>query len=184
METTTDLVEQIRKQEIIHRGFYTIYLFLFEAGMGGWVGGWLVGWELFQDPKDSIEREPILLGRDKKSKQNWRSNFVVLFYESQNWSWFFSPDSKGYIQGRALETCGAMKAGVKSISPNFLEAIPFIFLQIPLDLREELKCATKHRERHREERIQTAVLQILKPFMKPKISVFFGGIGIFTCFLS
>jgi len=41
METTTDLVEENRKQEIIHHGFYTIYLFLFEAGMGGWVGGWL-----------------------------------------------------------------------------------------------------------------------------------------------
>jgi len=126
------------------------------------VGGWVGGWELFRDPQDSIEREPILLGRDKKSKQNWRSNFVVLFYESQNWSWFFSPDSKGYIQGRALETCGAMKAGVKSISPNFLEAIPFIFLQIPLDLREELECATKERERERDGEKSASRLQCCK----------------------
>jgi hypothetical protein len=42
METTTDLVEENRKQGIIHRSFYTIYLFLFEAG---WVG-WLV-WSCF-----------------------------------------------------------------------------------------------------------------------------------------
>jgi hypothetical protein len=62
-------------------------------------------------------------------------------------------------------------------------------LQIPLDLREELKCATiehrkreREREREREERFQTATLQILKSLMKPKISVFFGGIGIFPFF--
>jgi len=33
----------------------------------------------------------------------------------------------------------------------------------------------RERERRREERFQTAVLQTLKPFMKPKISVFFWG---------
>jgi hypothetical protein len=66
-----------------------------------------------------------------------------------------------------------MKAGVNRSLQTFLKQIPFVFLQIPLDLREELKCATKERER--EEHFQTAALQILKLLMKPKISVFFWG---------
>jgi hypothetical protein len=94
METTTDLVEENRKQGIIHRSFYTIYLFLFEAGwVGGWVG-WLVGLELFRDPQDSIEREPILLGRDKNGSKNWRSNFVSIVLREPELELFFSPDSK------------------------------------------------------------------------------------------
>jgi hypothetical protein len=78
-----------------------------------------------------------------------------------------------------------MKAGVNRSLQTFLKQIPFVFLQIPLDLREELKCATKERERERqrEERFETAALQILKLLMKPKISVFFwGGLVEFSHF--
>ncbi len=61
--------------------------------MGGWVG-WLVGLELFRDPQDSIEREPILLGRDKNGSKNWRSNFVSIVLREPELELFFPQTPK------------------------------------------------------------------------------------------
>ncbi len=64
METTTDLVEENRKQEIIHRGLYTIYPFLFEAGWVGGLVGWLV-WSCFGIRKTRSRGNQFFLAETK-----------------------------------------------------------------------------------------------------------------------
>ncbi len=89
METTTDMVEENRTQEIIHSDFYTIYLFLFEAG---WVGGWLG--VVSGSARLESRGNQFFVAETKNRSKNWRSNFVVLFCESQNWSCFFPQTPK------------------------------------------------------------------------------------------